>query len=253
MDGNKLVGLSPLWLISLAMVLGTVIVVLIPSTIAGGDAIKSSDWIGFAGNVVAGTMTILAAIIAWAAVQRQIVIQQEIADGQAAFQRFQILQQQLTTLEEEYRLCSEIKLRAHGALLVTATYFCEPHIVPWQVDSAREGLHNSALELDAIDDRFDVSSTRRWAFQAGFNSRHEIGQALVRIRMAVTRAKHSLALIPKGAKVLSSADEANCLAIDFKNEVDVLTKACDLYSRAVSDELWRLGSISQAMRKRAGL
>src|SRR6266851_7249999 len=108
MDRDNLRGLSPLWLISLAMVLGTAIVVLIPASIASGDPIKSSDWIGFAGAVVAGTMTIIAAVVAWFAVQKQIAIQQEIADGQGAFQRFLILQQQLATLENDLRLTRNV-------------------------------------------------------------------------------------------------------------------------------------------------
>jgi hypothetical protein len=72
MNKSNLPGLSPLWLISLAMVLGTLIVVLLPVAIGSGDSIKSSDWIGFAGSVVAGAITLLAAILAWFAVQRQI-------------------------------------------------------------------------------------------------------------------------------------------------------------------------------------
>jgi hypothetical protein len=72
MNKSNLPGLSPLWLISLAMVLGTPIVVLLPVAIGTGDSIKSSDWIGFAGSVVAGAITLLAAILAWFAVQRQI-------------------------------------------------------------------------------------------------------------------------------------------------------------------------------------
>jgi hypothetical protein len=78
MGRNNLSGLSPLWLISLAMVLGTVIVVMIPAAISGGDKIKASDWIGFAGNVLAGVVTIVAAIIAWVAVQQQIREQRKI-------------------------------------------------------------------------------------------------------------------------------------------------------------------------------
>jgi hypothetical protein len=75
-DGN-LPGLSPLWLISLAMVLGTLIVVMIPVSIATGDNVKSSDWIGFAGGVVVGAIALLAAILAWFAVQRQITAQED--------------------------------------------------------------------------------------------------------------------------------------------------------------------------------
>lgn len=80
MNKGYLPGLSPLWLIMLAMVLGTLIVVLLPVAIATGEPIKSSDWIGFAGNVVSGAVTLLAAIVAWFAVQRQITASKEIAN-----------------------------------------------------------------------------------------------------------------------------------------------------------------------------
>jgi hypothetical protein len=43
MKNGNLPGLRPLWLIRLAMVLGTLIVVLIPISIATDDNIKSSD------------------------------------------------------------------------------------------------------------------------------------------------------------------------------------------------------------------
>ena len=79
MDRDNLPGLSPLWLMSLALVLGTMIVVLIPVSISGGDVIKANDWIGFAGSVVSGVMTLLAATIAWFAVKRQIDASEAIA------------------------------------------------------------------------------------------------------------------------------------------------------------------------------
>jgi uncharacterized membrane protein len=86
MEKNNLPGLSPLWLISLGLVLGCVIVVMVPVSIATGDAIKSSDWIGFAGNVVAGAMTLIAAIIAWFVVQQRIKAQEHAEVRERALQ-----------------------------------------------------------------------------------------------------------------------------------------------------------------------
>ena len=74
---DNLPGLTPLWLISLALVLGVVIVTFVPMSISGGDTIKGSDWIGFAGSVIAGAMTLMAGIIAWFSVQRQIKAQEQ--------------------------------------------------------------------------------------------------------------------------------------------------------------------------------
>jgi heme A synthase len=45
---------------------------MLPVSITTGDDIKSSDWIGFSGRVLSGVITLLAAILAWFAVQRQI-------------------------------------------------------------------------------------------------------------------------------------------------------------------------------------
>jgi hypothetical protein len=46
--------------------------VLIPISVATGENIKSSDWIGFAGSIIASATALPAAILAWFAVQRQI-------------------------------------------------------------------------------------------------------------------------------------------------------------------------------------
>lgn len=84
MKNANLPGLSPLWLISLAMMLGTFIVVMLPVSIATGDNIKSSEWIGFSGSVLAGAITLLAAVLAWFAVQRQIIAQEDAEKRAAA-------------------------------------------------------------------------------------------------------------------------------------------------------------------------
>jgi hypothetical protein len=45
-----------------------------------------SDWIGFAGNVFAGVVTLIAAIVAWFAVQQQIRSQEQVAEAARAVQ-----------------------------------------------------------------------------------------------------------------------------------------------------------------------
>lgn len=69
---QNLPGLSPLWLISLSLALGTTIVALIPVSISGGETIKANDWIGFAGSVVGSVVTLIAAAMAWFSLRGQI-------------------------------------------------------------------------------------------------------------------------------------------------------------------------------------
>jgi hypothetical protein len=74
MRDRNLSGLSPVWLISLAMALGTGIIVLIPAAIAEGEAIKPSSWIGFAGSVLGACLTILGFFLAANNIRRQLRI-----------------------------------------------------------------------------------------------------------------------------------------------------------------------------------
>jgi hypothetical protein len=73
MDNDNLPGLSPLWLISLATLLGVFISLAVPAAI-GPHAIKPSDWIGFAGSVLTGGIAAAAIYYAWRGLTRQLRI-----------------------------------------------------------------------------------------------------------------------------------------------------------------------------------
>jgi len=74
MRDNNLPGLSPIWLIGLALVLGTTITVLVPVTFPGGDKLTPASWLGFAGSVLGGSITMLGLFIATRNVNRQLRI-----------------------------------------------------------------------------------------------------------------------------------------------------------------------------------
>ena len=126
MDQNNFSGLSPVWLISLAMALGTAIVVLLPASIAGGDAIKTSDWIGFAGNVVAGAMTTWPRLSFWYWASKQIGAQQRIAEHQIAAQRIAIRQDRLAILQNDYRLAWKLKSAAEVLGYIPQVFLSTP-------------------------------------------------------------------------------------------------------------------------------
>jgi hypothetical protein len=64
-------GLTPIWLLALALVLGVFVTVFAP-LVASPDHVKLSDWLGFAGSFAGAMVTLAAAALAWWAVQRQI-------------------------------------------------------------------------------------------------------------------------------------------------------------------------------------
>jgi hypothetical protein len=69
-------GLGAAGLILLAVVLSVLLTVGIPIVVSR-DAVELKDWLGFAGNVLGAGVALLAAAIAWRAVQSQIAAQQE--------------------------------------------------------------------------------------------------------------------------------------------------------------------------------
>jgi len=74
MSNSNFPGLSPIWLIGLALVLGTTITVLVPVTFSGGDKLTPASWLGFAGSVLGGSITVLGLFIATRNVNRQLRI-----------------------------------------------------------------------------------------------------------------------------------------------------------------------------------
>jgi hypothetical protein len=64
-------GLTPIWLLGLALVLGSFITIFAPM-VASPDHVKLSDWFGFAGSFAGAMVTLAAAAWAWRAVQGQI-------------------------------------------------------------------------------------------------------------------------------------------------------------------------------------
>jgi hypothetical protein len=255
MDKNNLPGLSPLWLISLGLILGCVIVVMIPASIATGEAIKSSDWIGFAGNVVAGAMTLIAAIIAWFAVQKQITIQREIAESQAAIGRFNILQAQLAILENETRLTSSISIEAKWAVLPQSTYLAGPGLVKMQVESALEEYQKRTEAITSLEHEFEMAGTQRWAFDGG-KTRMSAFRDLIKLKIGITRAtgvlKNALIYqIPNNQ--FRPQDQAACLAVDLTAERDQLVDVAEIHLNTIYQEIARLSDLVRVVRDKANL
>jgi hypothetical protein len=232
------------------MVLGAVIIVLmvlgaVISVLAVRHAI-SPEWIGFAGNVAAGAMTLFAAWVAWRGVQDQIAIQ-------GALQRVLILQQQLQTLESDHRLTAIVERQGKEAALVSQNFFAGPSVKPWQVDSARKELEAKQQELDSAVGNFTLFSTPRSALKESIETRKGVITKLDDLKSKVAAARHALAAIPKGEAEISPHHTKTCLAINVKNEVDALHAACSAHRVVIRNDINRLEGLLEDTRKEAGL
>jgi hypothetical protein len=71
MKNGNVPGLSPLWLLSLAMALGVFLSVSIPLVVST-NAINSTAWISFSGSIIGGAVAIAAVVVATRNVRRQV-------------------------------------------------------------------------------------------------------------------------------------------------------------------------------------
>jgi hypothetical protein len=228
MKNDNLSGLSPLWLISLALVLGTLIVVLLPVSIATGDNIKSSDWIGFSGSVLAGTMTLIAALLAWFAVRRQIRAQEE-AEERAAQRLTEQRASTMASAKEAAKIVLAHPVHAAAAVMnVTEQFFeavrepspvgAQGYYTPCRVALAREKLDKVMAQLEATIDHFAVAEV--WK---------ELGLDDKLNYLVVTSTLYTVANIYKNQPPIPYQEM-------IQNQHDTLTKF-SVYVRAFDDEL----------------
>jgi hypothetical protein len=90
---NDGLGLSPLWLISLALVFGIFLATALPLVVLTKDVV-SSDWLGFSGAIIGAACAIFAGWLAYSAVQVQIKDYREAARKTA----FMALERQFATV-----------------------------------------------------------------------------------------------------------------------------------------------------------
>jgi hypothetical protein len=214
-----------------------------------------SDWIGFAGNFGAGAMTLIAAAIAWSAVQKQIAIQQEIANKQTAIQQFTILQGTLSFLQEENRLNDRIKLEGMYTRITENTLRTNP-LYPTQIESAGEWLGDRFKAIQALSDEFERAGHNISNFPAGRRPRQMVNTALSFLNAGyavVAQALSQIQLNVASSENLSPQDRAIAAAIDFSKESKRVADECSAFEQLLSDEIYRVEAAMNSIRSQAGL
>lgn len=105
-------GFGAIGLLLLAAALSLLLTIGIPISVSR-DSIELKDWLGFAGNVLGAFVALLAAIVAWQAVQRQISVQREA-------NLLDILTREEDRIENDVRACDAvIELMWDACLILT--------------------------------------------------------------------------------------------------------------------------------------
>jgi hypothetical protein len=259
MNRDNLPGLSPLWIISLAMILGVVILTFIPISIATGENIKSSDWIGFAGSIAAGFMTLVAAVVAWFAVQKQISIQQEIARTQTAIQKFSILQSEFTALETERILILNLKAQARMADNLQALLRNGQPLNIFQARLLMSQYLSSEKAIEKFDANMEIANHNRWIFPESKANKMAVFERKMEFTIALGKARIDLEFISKEYStedehsVLKAHEQTVCAAIDLKPTATAMIAACDEFVSGIRPALDRVESIINQARLDAGV
>lgn len=215
-----------------------------------------TDWLGFAGSIIGAAMTVAAAGIAWAAVQRQISIQREIANSQGAIERFNIVQSQLAILENESRVTRLIALEAQYSTLLRKTYLAGPDIDDWQAEAAEKEAQERLASLTSIEEEFRLSGTQRWAFNGG-PVRNDIFIAMANLRIKLIENnvifRHTQIFKDKETGSLRADDVEKCLKVDFAIQTTALEEATTRHAMALMQETARLSRLLRSLRNDAGL
>jgi hypothetical protein len=260
MNSNNLLGLSPLWLISLALVLGTSIVVLLPFAISGGDAIKASDWIGFAGSVVAGSMALVAALVAWFSVQGQIKAQERIATIQTAIQKSAILNYQIEILQNERRLARQAALKAKNSAIPQDQFAPRyPNITFAIVEVVRDELQQQMEMIDSLLLEIDRSLPKQWYFKQPVSLGTDITNCLLDLKIAVNDAHLALHVITIESSDLNgtvtplpTSAQSICMGIDLRGSRDKMLSIVAAFDSETFKEVKRLTTLVELARKHGG-
>lgn len=145
-------GLTPICLLLLAALLGTLISVSVPFLFAKED-IKFSDWLGFSGSFLGAMVTLVAAAYAWRAVQAQLELQSKAV-------RLALISREEDRIDKD-RPAFEDEVDLLLRLLTKLDYL--PGRSGPEVELGQAGLLNEGgkLSISAIASRLPLSSEMR--------------------------------------------------------------------------------------------
>lgn len=185
-------GFGAIGLLVVGTLLAGLLMVGIPIILAP-DPVKLSDWLGFAGSVVGALVTLIAAGVAWRAVQHQIDAQQLIANRQLAIQSFDVLIKQSELLEEEIRFVNEALLmngRFHAAF--GFFIFNDGKLARATAQKALSMISPCLEAIKAERERLNETRIRRWIAPDLFSRRHELADAMDRLEATLPQLKFIL-------------------------------------------------------------
>jgi hypothetical protein len=142
MEKDNLPGLSPLWLILLATLLGAFLPIMIAATMSA-DAIKPADWLGFSGSILTTGVAAAAIYYAWKGIIRQLRI------GLISREEDRI-ERDLPGLRDAIQKVAEMAWNLHASDLADMKYRLKPYGIVLEED----GIDSDTLDIRSKIEKF---------------------------------------------------------------------------------------------------
>jgi hypothetical protein len=167
-------GIGAVGLLALATALAVLLTAGIPVALAP-DPVKVSDWLGFGGSLAGALVALIAAAVAWRAVQKQITAQAEIAAKQMAIQAFDTLVRHVEDLRADYalqaqirRICMQLYRIANDQLDGRQTH---------TLSAAKAAFEQERLDLIKAYEEIEHTQGRRWLLPKSGGERYRMEKA----------------------------------------------------------------------------
>jgi hypothetical protein len=250
MNSTNLPGLTPIALLALSTTLIGLISIGLPLTFAA-EPPKLTDWLGFAGNLISGMITLGAAFAAWVAVQSQLAEQRAISDRQSAIQSYGVLHDLASVLENEIRLSLKLNQIARSTTIIDELRQAQP-ISPLAATTIAPMLENARKDLVATTAEWEIADTKRWQFQSAHEERMAFEQSIVELTGLLTRHIATLDIAlrrPGGTKDPQKLIDG----VTFSSSANDVHQRRQAYTTKINSEIARLLPKLARLRKEGDL
>jgi len=248
-------GLGAIGTLALAGVLSVLLTVGIPLVLAR-EPIRASDWLGFAGSIGGAMVTLIAAVLAWRAVQKQVEVQRDIADRQSALVAFKALRNLSTLIAQDQRFMREIRFSAYQPVRRERFRFQTETISIASFNSEKAKFERDKKQIRRLANR-SLKTNDQIHSIVDVKQRNKIRDALKALDEKFGKAQkefNRIAEMPRPDEVfLSAVAVAACKQITVLPDAKLARSAADGHLVVLKKEATRIADLLREARRRASL
>lgn len=248
-------GLGAIGLLCFAAILAVLVFTGIPLILAG-EPLKASDWLGFAGSIAGAMMALIAAAVAWRAVQWQIEANHKVTDRTAAFSEIAVINVKSQIFEDRLRQITRARLEAASAAETHQAFIgLTQDIRRANVREARRKMKRHRKTLQSIQREMHQTETRRWGYPLHDDVSYEFDRCVQDCLRELFSIEALLKQIEEGLAddetPVSAYHRQRCHDVRVSERLEALKDCFKRHSEPLGAKITELNIAEQAATKRA--